>query len=187
MSISSKEIERFWCRDIGRFLIKPLNAFCGKRDCDRGVGSIMIYIREFEFFEDEGMIVAVPFGLEGATCGSDLQDAAQMASDWLKSTIEYELIRGEHPMSGTLGNAPQNGGKVIAIAVDCDLSRVDAVTAADAARILGVSSARVAQMCKQGLLTSWKDGSRRMVLRESVKARLADAPKAGRPSKALQA
>ncbi len=147
----------------------------------------MIYIQEFEFFDDEGMVVAVPFGLEGATCGRNLQDAAQMASDWLRSTIEYELIHGKHPTSGMLGNTPQSGGRVIAIAVDCDLSRVDAVTAADAARMLGVSSARVAQMCKQGLLTSWKDGSRRMVLRESVKARLADTPKEGRPSKALQA
>lgn len=141
----------------------------------------MTYIREFEFFESEGMIAAFPFGLEGATCGTDLDDAVFMATDWLKSTIKYQLIHGEKPESGTFGNVPKHGGKVIAISVDCDLTRVDAVTAADAARILGVSSARVAQMCESGQLTSWKDGTKRMVLRDSVNARLAEQPKAGRP------
>ena len=143
----------------------------------------MIYIREFEFFEDEGMVSAFPFGLEGATCGTDFNDAVFMATDWLKSTVEYQLINGEKPESGSFGNKPQHGGQVIAISVDCDLSRVDAVTAADAARMLGVSSARVAQMCENGRLTSWKDGSKRMVLRDSVNARLAEHPKAGRPRK----
>lgn len=146
----------------------------------------MIYIQEFEFIDEGGMVSAVPFGLEGATCGADIDEAVSMAVDWLKSHIEHLLISGESPKSGKLGNEPQHGGRVIAIAVDCDLSRVDAMTAADAARALGVSSARVAQMCESGKLTSWRDGSRRMVLRESVMARLADSPKPGRP-KAIRA
>jgi len=147
----------------------------------------MIYIREFEFMEDGGMIAALPFGIEGATCGKDLQEAVFMASDWLRATIEDQMIRGEKPESGTFGNEPRHGGKVIAISVDCDLKKIDAVTAADAARILGVSSARIAQMCESGRLTSWKDGSRRMILRDSVNARLAEKPKAGRPRKTVEA
>lgn len=143
----------------------------------------MIYIHEFEFFEEEGMVSAVPFGLEGATAGADLDDAVFMATDWLRSTVEYQLIRGEKPESSSFGNKPRHGGQVIAISVDCDLDRVNAVTAADAARILGVSSARVAQMCETGQLTSWRDGTRRMVLRDSVNARLAEQPKPGRPRK----
>ena len=147
----------------------------------------MIYIREFEFFEDDGMIAAVPFGLEGATCGANLEEAVFMAADWLKNTIEYQLIAGQTPESGTFGHEPEHGGRVIAVSVDCDLGRIDAVTAADAARMLGVSSARVAQMCESGRLTSWRDGTRRMVLRDSVKARMAEKPKAGRPKKGASA
>ena len=49
--------------------------------------------------------------------------------------------------------------------------------------MLGVSSARVAQMCESGKLTSWKDGTRRMVMRSSIEARLEEQPKAGRPRK----
>ena len=53
-----------------------------------------------------------------------------------------------------------HNGKVIAIAVNASLGNVDAMTAADAARMLGVSTARVAQMCASGKLASWKDGSK---------------------------
>ena len=60
------------------------------------------------------------------------------------------------------------------------------MTAADAARMLSVSTARVAQMCASGKLASWKDGSKRMVARRSVEARLAEAPGPGRPKKAAQ-
>jgi len=45
---------------------------------------------------------------------------------------------------------------------------------ADAARELGVSRARVARLCASGLLDSWRDGTRRMVTRDSVEARKAD-------------
>lgn len=145
----------------------------------------MIYIQEFEFVEEDGMISVIPFGLDGGTCGVDIEDAVSMAVDWLKGYIEHQLVSGKSPKSGRLGNEPQSGGRVIAVSVDCDLSRVDAVTAADASRMLGVSSARVAQMCESGKLTSWKEGSRRMVMRQSVEARLADTPKAGRPRKQL--
>lgn len=141
----------------------------------------MIYIQEFELVEEDGMVSATPFGLEGGTCGNDVEEAVAMAVDWFKGHIEHQLVSGMSPKSGRLGNEPRNGGRVVAVSVDCDLSRVDAVTAADAARMLGVSTARVAQMCASGRLVSWKDGSRRMVARSSVDARLSESPKAGRP------
>lgn len=143
----------------------------------------MLYINEFEFFEDEGMICAFPFDREGATCGVDFDDAVAMAADWLYETVKYEVIDGDRQPKVSLNHKPQHGGRVMAIAVDFDLNRVDAVTAADAARILGVTTARIAQMCESGQLTSWKDGSKRLILRESVEARLANTPKAGRPRK----
>lgn len=147
----------------------------------------MLVINEFEFFEDEGMVCAFPFDREGATCGTDFDDAVSMAADWLYETAKYEAINNVAPSKVSFGHEPRHGGRVMAVAVDFDLSRVDAVTAADAARILGVSTARVAQMCESGKLTSWKDGSKRLILRDSVNARLADAPKAGRPRKAAVA
>ena len=147
----------------------------------------MIYIREFEFYESDGCMLACPCDMEGGTFGDSLEDAVQSAADWLRETITDSLVRDEAASGGKLGHAPRFGGRVIAVAVDCDLSRVDAVTAADAARMLGVSTARIAQMCESGRLTSWKQGTRRMVMRSSVEARMAEAPKAGRPRKATMA
>lgn len=147
----------------------------------------MLVINEFEFFENEGMVCAFPFDREGATCGKDLDDAVAMAADWLYETVKYETIDGINQPEATFGHKPQHGGQVMIIAVDFDLNKVDAVTAADAARMLGVSSARIAQMCNKGLLTSWKEGSKRLILRDSVEARLESMPKAGRPRKAASA
>ena len=140
----------------------------------------MIYIREFEFYSSNGYVLAVPCDMGGGTFGATLEEAAESAADWLFETITDHLIANEAIPGGKLG------GKVIAIAVNASLGNVDAMTAADAARMLGVSTARVAQMCASGKLASWKDGSKRMVARRSVEARLAEAPAPGRPKKAAQ-
>lgn len=79
------------------------------------------------------------------------------------------------------GHEPQRGGKIIAVAVSRELNDIPSVHAADAARMLGVSSARVSQLINAELLDSWKDGTKRMVSKSSIEARLDDAPKAGRP------
>ena len=55
------------------------------------------------------------------------------------------------------------------------------MTASEAARALGVSTARVAQLINAGSLDSWKDGTKRMVSKASVDARIEYAPKSGRP------
>lgn len=143
----------------------------------------MIYINEFEFFESEGMVCAVPFGLEGGTCGANLEEAVYMAADWLYETVKYDLIHGVRPRCGGFGNEPRQGGKVIAVSVNCDLSQVEAVSSVRAASLLGVSAARVAQMCAKDQLISWKENGRRMILMESIQARMAEAPKPGRPQK----
>lgn len=146
----------------------------------------MIYIREFEFYNSDGCMLAVPCDMDGGTFGATLEDAAESAVDWLFETITDHLITNKAVPGGKLGHEPVHGGKVIAITVDASLGNVDAMTAADAARMLGVSTARVAQMCASGKLASWKDRSKRMVARRSVEARLAEAPVPGRPKKAAQ-
>ena len=52
------------------------------------------------------------------------------------------------------GHEPQHGGKIIAVAVSRELNDIPSVHAADAARILGVSSARVSQLINAELLDS---------------------------------
>ena len=51
------------------------------------------------------------------------------------------------------------------------------------ARELGVSTARVSQLIKAGLLDSWRDGTKRMVSRSSVEARKEYGPRPGRPAR----
>lgn len=134
-------------------------------------------------YEADGYVLAIPFGMEGGTFGDTFEDAVREASDWLRETVMDDLAHGRIPAGAKLGNEPKHGGRMVVVSVDCDLSRADAVSAADAARMLGVSSARVAQMCETGRLTSWKQGSRRMVMRSSMEARMAEEPRAGRPRK----
>lgn len=134
----------------------------------------MTYIREFEFFPEEGTVMAVPFGLEGATEGAGLQDAVSMAADWLRIHVLDTLSKGGEFPQGTVGNEPRRGGVVIAVAVEASLSDVPAM-AAQAARELGVGTAKVAQLCSEGRLDSWRVGATRMVSELSVLARKAGA------------
>lgn len=146
----------------------------------------MIYVWEFEFFDSGGMVDAVPCGSlgGGGTFGFDLNDAIASAADFLACMVDDHLMGGVDLPAPDFGHEPQNGGKIIAVAVSRELGDIPAITAADAARMLGVSSARVSQLIGAGLLESWRDGTKRMVSKASVEARLADSPKAGRPKEA---
>ena len=128
-------------------------------------------------------MVVFPVGIEGATEGYDFSDAVRMAADWLREAAIDFLVRGEEWPELPLGTEPSRGGRMVTVAVDASLDQVPSVTAAEAARMLGVSTARVSQLCKAGLLESWKVGGTRMVSRESVDTRLEDERVAGRPRK----
>lgn len=136
---------------------------------------------EFEFYEEEGMVLAIPFGHIGATEGADLQDAVYMASDLLRMYALEDVAKGRPPFWGPLSNKPVHGGIVIAVSVCVDRSEVPAVTAAEAAKRLQVSTARVAQLCKAGELDSWRVGATRMVSVDSIELRLALQRRSGRP------
>lgn len=69
---------------------------------------------------------------------------------------------------------------VVTLAVSVELSDVPAVTAFETAEMLGVSTACVAQLCRDGSLNSWRVGSARTVSRDSIKCRLVAKPGAGR-------
>jgi excisionase family DNA binding protein len=92
--------------------------------------------------------------------------------------LDY-LMGNEEVPKLPLGNEPTRGGTVVTVAVEASLAAVPAVTAHEAAGLLGVSSARVNQLAKAGHLESWKDGHTRMVSIASIQARLADERRAG--------
>lgn len=144
----------------------------------------MFYLCEFELFPDEGMVVAYPFGLEGATCGDDYRDAATMAADWLKGDADMRLMLGHELPELPIGNEPKHeGGRILLVGVDASLENIDAVSAAEAAELLGVSRGRVSQMISSGQLFGFRKGRNTYVSRDSLNARLEEQPKAGRPRK----
>lgn len=73
---------------------------------------------------------------------------------------------------------------VVTLAMSVGLSDIPAVTAAEAAEMLGVNTARVARLCRDGSLNSWRVGSARTVSRDSIGCRLITKSGAGRPRRA---
>lgn len=138
----------------------------------------MVYVCEFEFWEaPSGNMVAEPlsFDAEG-TFGDSLVDAVESAADWLGMLVDDRLMKGIDMPPMSFGHSPRHGGKVIAVAVSRSLDEIPAMTAADAARELGVSRARIAQLCSDGKLESWRDGTKRMVSKASVDTRKEEMP-----------
>lgn len=115
----------------------------------------MVYVCEFEFFDSGRYVDAIPLTFEGeGTFGADLEDAVESAADWLSGVVDDHLMSGDDMPPMGFGREPEHGGRVIAVAVSRELGDIPAMTAADAARELGVSTARVAQLVKAGLLDS---------------------------------
>lgn len=144
----------------------------------------MLFVCEFEVFEDEGAWPAIPF-LDGggATQGTSFDDALRMAAEWLRSVALDYLAKGQEFPECQFGHTPEYGGRVVAVAVEASLEEIPAVTAKEVAGLLGVSTGRVTQLCNAGQLDSWKVGRTRMVSLESVELRLAEERRAGRPRK----
>ncbi|MBS5451146.1 MAG: helix-turn-helix domain-containing protein [Coriobacteriia bacterium] len=147
----------------------------------------MMFVREFEIIPNEGGYLALPLDMDGGTEGDTAQEALAMAAEWLHLMALDALLHGKTLPGGTVGHSPREGGTVIAVAVPVKLSDAPSMTAAEAARKLGVSTARVARMCASGQLASWKVGATRMVACESVEERLASTPAPGRPKAAVEA
>ena len=144
----------------------------------------MLYLCEFEIIEKQGMYEAYPIGLEGATCGNSLTDVAEMAADWLKGDADLRLMLGQEIPELPLGNTPSHDqGRILLVAVEANVDTIDAVSATEAAEMLGVTRGRVSQMLKAGQLLGFTRGRNTYVSRDSLEARLAEAPKAGRPKK----
>ncbi|MDR1183701.1 MAG: helix-turn-helix domain-containing protein [Coriobacteriales bacterium] len=143
-----------------------------------------MYIYEFEFFEEEGLIVALPFDLEHyATQGTDMADAIEMAADLVKSVVEDALMNDETLPEPSYGHSPRHNGKIMVIAVEASLDTVKAMPASAAAVRLGISRGRVSNMLRDGVLEGFRKGRDSFVTVASVEQRLKTTIRAGRPSK----
>ena len=149
----------------------------------------MFYVCEFEFFNDgEGGVTA--FCLNewgGATFGDSLEDAVESAADWLATMVDDALLNNKQLPPISFGHEPSHEGQVIAVAVTRNLSDIESMSAADAARTLGVSRARITQLIQAGLLDSWKEGHHCRVTVDSVNARLNDLRKSEVPTQVVHA
>ena len=123
--------------------------------------------------------------LDIITQGDDLQDAIFMAQDLLENHIVVALQQGETLPRPTFGNVGCDAVYRAAIVVDCDARTPedDSMTVQEASDMLGVSSARVRAMIRDGILRSKKVGMVHMVDAESVRQRFNSPRKAGRPKR----
>ncbi len=143
----------------------------------------MVHVYEFEVYESEQRLLASPFDFEGGTEGHDMREVAEYAADWLKLEIEFRAMEGTPLPEPTFDNEPRHGGRIMWVAVDAGLHTIPRMTAAEAARALGVSPSRVSHMIRDGLLEAFKYGHNTWVTRYSVEARLRERPSAGRPKR----
>ena len=147
----------------------------------------MLRVYEFEVFEDGGLFLALPYDFDGGTQGGTFAEACEAAAGWLQSECEERALHGLPFPEPTFGNEPRNGGKTVIVAVSAGRDTVRKVRAAQAAEMLGVTRGRVSQMISAGRLESFRDGGTVWVTADSVEARMAEAPKAGRPRKTAMA
>lgn len=135
----------------------------------------MVYVHEFELYttQDGHQHMVVPLGHEqDARPISDVDEALEVASKWLVEKVDDVLARRRVPEPVAFGGVPSHDGHVFMLGVNRNLTSIPAVTAADAAAILGISRSRVTQLCAAGTLENWKEGAHRMVSLRSLESRI---------------
>lgn len=144
-------------------------------------------IYEFEIVPSEGGYVAIPYDLEGATQADSFDDLCLSVADWLKVTIESYELRGARLPHASFGNVPRYGGTNMVFSVTAGRETIERVTVTEASRLLRVTPGRVSQMVASCQLEGWREGRNAYVTLDSVRARLAERPRAGRPRKVASA
>lgn len=137
----------------------------------------------FEPNELDGYSVWFPDLPECHTDGDNLDDAVNMAAEALELVIESYIENGRVLPEPSLDARVSEGARELLVSVDVD-SENRLVTARDAARMLGVSDARVRQLILKGALLARKQAGVNFVYLRSVLDRLQEAPAGGRPRSA---
>lgn len=135
-------------------------------------------VYEFEVVPDvkDGGYLALPFDFSGGTEADTLEDLADMATDLLRIKLEHLYINGKPAPKATFGNEPRyDGGRIMLVPAHEPALTIRKTTPSDAARLIGVSPARVTQLVKQGMLESFVDEfGKRWITLNSVEARIED-------------
>lgn len=117
---------------------------------------------------------------DAVTQGEDIQECAEMGADLLWIMID-DYLQLDKPLPKPT-YPTEYEGLLMALSVEVDTER-GLLTTGMAAVELGVSKARVRQMVCSGQLASKKIGRDNYVYLWSIRERLANPPKAGRPKK----
>lgn len=139
----------------------------------------------FEPEEDGGYSITVP-DLPGCySCGDDFNDAVYMAADAMRCIVGVMLYDGKPVPEPTKHECPEGWESVfVSFEIDEDDNEwKPCVSAAEAARRLGVSRGRVSRLLRAGILEGSNDWGNIFITEESVERRLASNPRPGRPRK----
>ena len=140
--------------------------------------------------EEGGYWVDVPV-LDGCfTEGDSFREAVEMAADAMKTHVAALMKYGDPIPEYEMSEVPK-GCLFSDVFFETDESYIvegPVISAAQAARDLGVSPSRVTHMLDAGLLDGYRSGRRTYITVESVERRKASSHAAGRPrKKAVQA
>jgi len=121
----------------------------------------------------------------GATCGRTLEEAAHMASDFLKAHISSCLVEGEIIPSPSFNHDIGKGTRIY-VTIEMNQEKAEEYWAwmpvQAAAEILGITAGRVRVMASSGVLPSIREHGKIYVLRAAVEERKARGAKRGRPA-----
>ena len=141
------------------------------------------YTYKVELTPEEDGYTVTCHDLPGAvTFGRDIPEALAMAADCLATYLGFLASEGRNIPAPT--DYPSNA-RVTWVSFETEASYImgPCVSAAEAARMLGVSRSRVSQMVAAGQLRSNRKGGHLYIEEQSVRHRMEERPSSGRPRK----
>ena len=134
------------------------------------------FIYEVAIGKDESGYYAYVPDLPGCFGGGDTyEEVIGSITNGLETHIESLVAYGMDIPKATFGNEPEEKGESIAVVsfyADCDV--VDGyVSAAEAARRLGVSKSRISHLIRDGQLDAYRKDRSTYVTKKSLDSRLA--------------
>lgn len=140
--------------------------------------------------EEEGGYSATVPALPGCfSDGETYRETIFMIADAMKTWIASALHHGEVISPYRREKVPEGCERAV-IFVETDETYVvegPFMSAAAAARELGVSAGRITRMLDSGILDGYRSGRRTFIIQESVSRRKQQPHRPGRPRKALEA
>ena len=139
--------------------------------------------------EEGGYVVAFP-DLPGCVSeGDTFTEAVTQAADAAQTYVASLLAHGDSVPRPTKVDCPEGAESVLIFfeATPDYLVTGEVVSAAEAARRLGLSPGRITHMLDAGILEGYREGRRTWITVESIEARQAVPVAAGRPKKVLMA